>query len=376
MGGTSGILEGLVGIQSGHDRLAAGVLWCGVNEALNDVELVAAVQAVALAGRVCRWVQTALGGPRAIIKPDKSPVTIGDYCSQAIVTRTLGERLGAGLVIVSEESADFLSLPENQGVLESCQEALHCSGVWDRPTGPEILEAITAGAGKTPLEGEKNPKPFWTLDPIDGTKGFLRGGQYAVCLALIEDEQPTITALACPNLPTDQSIPLNEPDGVGSIYAASARDPHPGILEWPGDGEHGPARRILRSSVKEGTPPRFARSVEPGHSNREAYSRILERLGDAVISAEIDSQAKYALVARGEADAYMRVPVREGQRENIWDVAPGVLLVRAAGGVATDLHGKELRFGQAKMMHTKGVVACEARTHERVMEAIKELGIG
>ena len=50
---------------------------------------------------------------------------------------------------------------------------------------------------------------IWALDPIDGTKGFLRGGQYAVCLALIEDGDVKVGVLGCPNLPIDDSAPLS-----------------------------------------------------------------------------------------------------------------------------------------------------------------------
>ena len=57
----------------------------------------------------------------------------------------------------------------------------------------------------------------WTLDPIDGTKGFLRGGQYAVCLALIVDGQVVLGVIGCPNLPVKSA----EPDGPrGCIFVA------------------------------------------------------------------------------------------------------------------------------------------------------------
>lgn len=51
---------------------------------------------------------------------------------------------------------------------------------------------------------------IWALDPIDGTKGFLRGDQYAVCLALIVDGTVKVGALGCPNLPVDPSQPEGE----------------------------------------------------------------------------------------------------------------------------------------------------------------------
>lgn len=58
---------------------------------------------------------------------------------------------------------------------------------------------------------------MWTLDPIDGTKGFLRGGQYAVCLALLVDAKVQVGVMGCPNLALD---PL-EPDGEkGCLFVA------------------------------------------------------------------------------------------------------------------------------------------------------------
>ena len=48
--------------------------------------------------------------------------------------------------------------------------------------------------------GRESGHRFWTLDPIDGTKGFLRGDQYVVALALVVKGEVQIGALACPNL--------------------------------------------------------------------------------------------------------------------------------------------------------------------------------
>jgi len=58
---------------------------------------------------------------------------------------------------------------------------------------------------------------MWTIDPIDGTKGFLRGEQYAVCLAFLVDAQVQVGVIGCPNLPVDAS----NPDGPkGCIFVA------------------------------------------------------------------------------------------------------------------------------------------------------------
>jgi 3'(2'), 5'-bisphosphate nucleotidase len=58
---------------------------------------------------------------------------------------------------------------------------------------------------------------FWTLDPIDGTKGFLRGEQYAVCLALIENGEVQLAIQGCPNLPRN----IHDPCSIrGSLFVA------------------------------------------------------------------------------------------------------------------------------------------------------------
>lgn len=58
---------------------------------------------------------------------------------------------------------------------------------------------------------------MWTIDPIDGTKGFLRGEQYAVCLAFLVDAEVQVGVLGCPNLPLDMANPDGE---KGCLFVA------------------------------------------------------------------------------------------------------------------------------------------------------------
>ena len=60
-----------------------------------------------------------------------------------------------------------------------------------------MLDAIDFG------NHDATASSYWTLDPVDGTKGFLRRGQYAVSLALIEDGKVVAGVLGCPNLGMD-----------------------------------------------------------------------------------------------------------------------------------------------------------------------------
>lgn len=58
---------------------------------------------------------------------------------------------------------------------------------------------------------------FWTCDPIDGTKGFVRGDQYAVCLALLDGGRPVVAVVGCPNLMLDPNNPASE---KGALFVA------------------------------------------------------------------------------------------------------------------------------------------------------------
>ncbi|HMN41694.1 MAG TPA: inositol monophosphatase family protein [Phycisphaerales bacterium] len=157
-----------------------------------------AIAAVQAAAAVCRHVQRSLDALRAMTKDDASPVTIGDFASQAVVARALTQ---AGIMrrgLIAEESGAFLKQPEHQTHLEACLAALHESGAWPKPTADDLIAAVDLGdadpAALTSSEGG------WTLDPIDGTKGFLRGEQYCISLAFIRNGAVELGILGCPNL--------------------------------------------------------------------------------------------------------------------------------------------------------------------------------
>merc|ERR1740117_580991 len=81
-------------------------------------------------------------------------------------------------------------------------------------TAEQTLEAIDRGLH------EGGSGRFWVLDPIDGTKGFLRREQYAVCLGLVEDGEVLVAVLGCPNLPVDPGGDLvsTPAEGRGCLF--------------------------------------------------------------------------------------------------------------------------------------------------------------
>lgn len=330
----------------------------------------AARHAVVAASLVCRSVQDALDQVRALTKDDKSPVTVADYASQAVIGYALRERLG-DIALVAEEASVFLRQEDNQLLLDAVVAA--AKEVWAEATPESILAAIDIGAGDT------SHRRFWTLDPIDGTKGFLRNQQYAIALGFIEEGIPTIGVMGCPNLPVDMSEPLDERDPHGCLYMAIKGE---GIYETRCDSEKAELVRLTRLDHDAEDEIVVCGSVEAAHSSRSDTDRILawieeQGLGQTGEPARLDSQCKYAVVARGQADAYLRLPTQSGYVERIWDHAAGACIAGESGAFVTDIHGKALDFSQGRGLEkNRGIVCAPPRIHGLMLRAIDALGIG
>jgi 3'(2'), 5'-bisphosphate nucleotidase len=224
---------------------------------------------------------------------------------------------------------------------------------------------------------------IWSLDPIDGTKGFLRGGQYAIALALIVNGDVKVGVLGCPNLPVDDTVRLDSSvgkdqtgeEGKGTLISAEigiGADSRPLTK-----GKLADAKPIKMRSITDITEATFCEGVEAAHSNLGQQGEIAKKLGVTKESIRLDSQAKYASVARGAGDIYLRLPVREGYVDKIWDHAGGILIVHEAGGKVTDLHGKTHDFGTGRgLTDNKGFIVAPKALHAQVLKAVQSvLGI-
>jgi 3'(2'), 5'-bisphosphate nucleotidase len=316
-------------------------------------ELRAAIAAVRAACRVCRAVQDRmLGG--ALEKRDRSPVTVADFASQAIVCRAIAGAFPDD-PIVAEEDSEELRRESNARLRAAVVERVGAE-IGSRVAPEEVLAWIDLGGA------EAEDGRYWTLDPIDGTKGFLRGEQYAVALGLIEAGEVVLGVLGCPNLPAA--------DGSrGALFAATRGGSARALPLWVEGAS--PGARVEVDRIRSAAEARFCESVESEHSNQEESARIAHLLGISSEPVRIDSQCKYAAVARGDASIYLRMPTREDYREWIWDHAAGKLLVEAAGGRVTDVDGRPLDFGRgATLDRNRGIVATCGSIHDEVLEAI------
>jgi myo-inositol-1(or 4)-monophosphatase len=174
-------------------------------------------------------------------------------------------------------------------------------------------------------------KRVWIIDPIDGTKYFMRGvPQYAISVALVESHQPVVAAVYNPA--TDELFSAVR--GMGAwlngqpIHVTPARDGRPLILVNPPALERGVFRAI-----------EAAAECRPMGSI--AYT--------------------LALVSAGRADATLNL---DGLNE--WDVAGGVLLIEEAGGTVMDRNGSPLLFNQSKTT-IRGILAADKDLLNRLL---------
>lgn len=323
-----------------------------------DRELAAAVAAVREASQLCSEVQRGLLGEHEATKGDRSPVTVADLGAQALISLRLRKAFPDDSV-VGEEDGSLLRGADTGAIADEVERhvALRYPGA-DRSA---IADALDRCGGSGGARGR-----FWTLDPVDGTKGFLRRGQYAVALALIEDGRPVLGVLGCPNLPVDRSD-----DSVrGALFVGWQAG---GAWSEPVAG--GPSRLVSVSPPASLGGLRWTESVEKGHSDQTDAERIRAILGVQAEPLRIDSQAKYAVVARGEADVYLRLPVDPAYRERIWDHAAGWLIVTEAGGRVTDMDDRPIDFAAGRQLErNRGVVATsDAAVHEAVLRAVAEV---
>ena len=143
----------------------------------SDSLLATAIAAVVPALPAARLLGETLASVPPIAKGDGSPVTAADYVLQALVVAGLRARSADGRVpLFGEEHADVLASSGRPDVERLVVDAIRSMLGWrDRAAALRMID------GDEPRAGE----PYWTIDPIDGTKGFLLGMQCSVCLARI-----------------------------------------------------------------------------------------------------------------------------------------------------------------------------------------------
>ncbi|MBT8486368.1 MAG: 3'(2'),5'-bisphosphate nucleotidase [Phycisphaerales bacterium] len=331
----------------------------------DPTDLAPVLRTVADAVVAARRVQQTLDAVVELTKDDRSPVTVADFAVQAIVSLDL-HTLDPETRIVGEEHAAMLRDPAHTAMRDAVLDAV-------RTVRPDVtVEAMIDAIDRCDHDGTADG--YWALDPVDGTKGFLRGQQYAIALGWIEAGVVVAGVMGCPNLPADHDGPLDAADRDGVLYAAVRGA---GVREVPAGTPDAAGRPITTAAFSPGGTIRVCESVEAAHSKHSDVADIVETLGGSRAPVRLDSQCKYAVVARGQADAYLRLPTRRTYVEKIWDHAAGSLIATEAGAVVTDITGAPLDFTcGARLERNRGIVCAVPELHSGVITAIADLGIG
>ena len=305
----------------------------------------AILSAVRDAVKLCRRVQ--IDYLKANVKGEE-PVTIADYGSQAIICRALQQNCPADGVVAEESGRQFLELvPAEQraAVLGILAEILGQS-----VSEAQVVAWLDFGKGKS-------SRRTWVIDPIDGTRGFIARRHYAVACGLLIDGIVAEGIVAAPGY-----------DEQGALFYT--RDG----AAWRTSLVGGLGEKVTVSQRRGSHEFVAAQSFEKRHASKSRMRRAREiaGLGKARVR-ELDSMEKYALVACGDADLYMRLPPT-GSRyaHKIWDHAAGTALVLQAGGQVTDLDGGPLDFSQGESLPNIGMIVSNGQRHDRIIAAVQK----
>ncbi|MGD9971852.1 MAG: 3'(2'),5'-bisphosphate nucleotidase CysQ [Desulfatirhabdiaceae bacterium] len=246
----------------------------------------------------------------------------------------------AGKAVLKIYDTDFsVDYKDDQSPLTLADTRSHqiiCKGLTARY--PDIPILSEEGKG-TPYHERKDWNQFWLVDPLDGTKEFIRkNGEFTINIALIENNQPVLGVIY---------VPVLDILFLGNVKRNCIRD-----------------FRGVKTTLKmvKWTPQARIRVVRSRSHPSPDMEDLLGRLPSyAAISR--GSSLKFCAVAAGEADFYPRLgPTSE------WDTAAGHAIILAAGGVVVDMMGNPLRYNKESLLNPAFMVAPD-------IDFLKQIGV-
>jgi 3'(2'), 5'-bisphosphate nucleotidase len=323
-------------------------------------------------------VLTSIDDDDSMEKADQTPVTVGDLGAQALIISALHHHFPQD-TFTGEESAS--ALRENPKLAERVWQLVSSTHLEDAESESllaspksleEMLDLLDLGLGPGGREGR-----VWVLDPIDGTLTFMKGGQYAVCLCLVENGEQRVGVLGCPKLSleagkiSETTIPR---DG-GYGYLVSAVRGQGVFLRRLSSAGLQQRERVEAPVVADENDLQIIECIATTSMDVEKHRLVAEKLGVSWPGTELwSTQMKYIALAIGGHDFWLRIPKHDWHRTCVWDHAGGQLIYEELGGKVTDIYGKDIDFGAGRRCHNNfGNVAAPAAIHGRVLEAVKEV---
>ncbi len=303
-------------------------------------------QAVRQAAILCQRVQE-----HYLVSSDKGghePVTIADYGAQAILSRTISLYFPDDAILAEEQGGQFMELVSD----ELRQEVIKLiSEILGMPvTQVDVVKWLDYGQNREATR-------MWVIDPIDGTKGYISMRNYAIAVGLMIERKPVGGIIGAPAYP-----------GGAQLFHAQSGNAYMQPLKG------GEVKRIHTSARTEAASLRALESVEKSHANHDRMQHVREvaGLGEAEL-IHIDSMEKYARIAAGDAELYLRLPRLGSTRPfMIWDHCAGTAIVEAAGGKVTDIDGSPLDYSSGKTLNNQGIIVSNGAIHDRIIAAVQK----
>ncbi len=296
-------------------------------------ELSLAIKLVKKASKITEWFRKEK--ILSFKKEDESPVTLADFASQIFIINKIKELFPEDHIIAEEDSGAFIN-QNVEDIIKKCYNSLNLVFEDDFKDTLNYRGSIS--------------KRQWTIDPIDGTKGFQKHLAYAIGIGFMVQAEPTICAIGVPNYKNTK------------LTIFSAEKNHGAKVSY-GDQNF---TKINVSNKKEIKKFRICYSL---HYNKPWVLNFARSLG-VTNFIPLDSMAKLCMVADGSSELYIK-PMNM-QRSFTWDFLPGELLVKEAGGMITDIRGNPIQYVNDKCKITApGLIASNGIRHEELLSALK-----
>lgn len=255
----------------------------------------------------------------------------------------LAERAGAAIMEVYE-SADFgTTTKDDDSPLTRADLASHRVIVSGLEALTPDIPVLSEESKALPFETRRSWRRFWLVDPLDGTKEFIKqNGEFTVNIALIEGDAPILSVVHAP--------------AMGLTYWAAA-----GVGAFKGQGQKAP---IAAVSYETGTLNLVASRSHAGAATEALVATLRDELPVELVS--IGSSLKLCLVADGRAHLYPRFgPTME------WDTAAAQCVVEAAGGFVRDTRGERLRYNKENLLNPHFIVSASDVLFKRAVSTLQ-----
>lgn len=297
-------------------------------------EISLAVNLVRKASEITEWFKNK--GVETYLKKDRSPATVADYSSQIYILNRLREEFPEDQVIAEESETGLIDD-------HSCNQINECFTQLD-------IANITDFKNLLNYRGQRSSRQ-WTIDPIDGTKGFMKGLKYAIGIGLMVNSDTKICVISVPEYKKNGLAIFVAEQGQGAKASYEGKD-------------------FETIHVSDQNNLKKARLCQSLHYDLPWVTQFADKLGIEK-RIKMDSMAKFCLVADGSYDLYLK-PIM-GFRAFTWDYGPGDLLVREAGGKVTDLDEERLTFeGEKCILKAPGIITSNGALHDEVSVFIRD----